>query len=331
MRHSIAAFLALTACVCCGGGPAEPSGSGQPGPPALPASATFSRSPIDVSAISTITPIGNLNPPDHTLPTNHAYFFHPSQANAEVRALSAGTIRNLTRGSGGADDQLNIAVSTHLQYYLGHVLLDAAIVQNQQVAAGQRLGVTTSAAGAMDLGVINDTITLFFVRPDRYIPGTLHADSPLKYFDEPLRSELYAKVTSAEKDGRINFDQTGRLAGNWFLPDLAASVTENFGNGSKHLAFVRDVNNPDLVRISIGGSVGPSGAYYVQRGAADPADVSPDTGRIGYTLLVNPAATIGAGTLIVEMIAADRIRVQAFPSGTPITSGFTDAALTYVR
>src|SRR4051812_46068441 len=178
----VAGIAGLTS--ACGGkgatgvtGPSSSSSGGtSTGSGVAPGTAVFTQSPLGLSDISVIVPIGNLNPPDHTLPTNHAYFFHPSQANAEVRALSAGTIRNLTRGSGGADDQLNIAVSTHLQYYLGHVLLDAAIVQNQQVAAGQSLGVTTSAAGAMDLGVINDTITLFFVRPDRYIPGTLHAD-----------------------------------------------------------------------------------------------------------------------------------------------------------
>jgi hypothetical protein len=178
--------------------------------------------------------------------------------------------------------------------------------------------------------VINTAINLFFVRPDRYIPGTLHADSPLKHFDEPVRSQLYAKVAAKDGDGKINFDVPDRLAGNWFLPDLAASATETFGNGFKHLAFVRDVSNPDLVRISIGGTLSITGAFYVQPNAPDPAAVSIDNGRIGYSLLFNPAATVAAGTLIVQMIAGDRIRVQTFPAGTPLTADFTDA-ITYVR
>ena len=41
----------------------------------------------------------------------------------------------------------------------------------------------------------------------------------LKYFTEPARSTLYAKVgrEGSDKDGKINFDQAGRLAGNWFV------------------------------------------------------------------------------------------------------------------
>src|SRR5438874_1141304 len=166
--HAIAAGLAALMAACGGSGtPSGPSATGSSsnssGAGVTPGSAVFSQSPIDVAAVSTITPIGNLNPPDHTLPTNHAYFFHPS------------------------------------------------------------------AAGAMDLGIVNNAVTLFFARPDRYIPGTLHADSPFKYFAEPVRSQLYARVAAADKDGRISFDQTGTLAGNWFTPDLAPAVTENFG------------------------------------------------------------------------------------------------------
>ena len=332
--NAIATGVAIVTLVSCGGtgSPSSPSSSSSSSSTAsLPATATFSQSPIDIAVISTITPIGNLNPPDHTLPTNHAYFFHPTAANAEVRALSAGIVQTITRGTGGNDDQLSIAASAHVQYYLDHIRVDAGIDRNQPVTAGQRVGVTASAAGAMDLGLINDTITLFFVRPDRYIPGTLHADSPLKYLDEPVRTSLYARVTAGDKDGSISFDVDGRLAGNWFIPDLAASVTENFGNGFKHLAFVRDVNNPSLLRVSIGGSLSISGAYYVQAGAPDPADVSVATGKVGYLLLSSPAATLGAGILIAQMLAEDRIRVQTFSGNLSLTTDFTDAALTYVR
>src|SRR2546428_13148945 len=95
--HAIAAGLAALMAACGGTGtPSGPSAGGSSsnssGAGVAPGNAVFSQSPIDVGAISTITPIGNLNPPDHTLPTNHAYFFHPSAANAEVRAPAGGTL-----------------------------------------------------------------------------------------------------------------------------------------------------------------------------------------------------------------------------------------------
>ena len=180
--------------------------------------------------------------------------------------------------------------------------------------------------------MINNAVTLFFVRPERYIAGTLHGDSPFKYFSEPVKSELYARVarTGADKDGQINFDRTGRLAGNWFVPDLQPSATENFGNGSKHLAFVRDVADPDRIRISIGGSLAIAGAFYVEAAAPDPAEVSTATGMVRYQLFFAPQATQPAGTLVVQMLADDRIKVEAF-QGASASGDFTDRALSYIR
>jgi hypothetical protein len=328
--------------MACGseGGPSSPStGSGgtsstssnATGAGVAPGTAVFAQSPIDVAVISTLVPIGNLNPPDHTLPTNHSYFFHPSAANAEVRSPAGGTIGSIQRGT---DDQIYVTVTPGFDFYLAHIRVDAGLSQGAKLTAGQRIGVTASAAGAMDLGIINNAVTLFFVRPERYIAGTLHGDSPLKYFPEPVKSDLYAKVTrtGGDKDGRIDFDRAGRLVGNWFTPDLLpVSETENFGNGPKHLAFVRDVNDPSLVRISIGGTLSITGAFYVQAGATDPADVSPSSGKVAYQLLFVPQAQQAAGLLLVQMMADDRIQVETFPPGTSPTIAFTGAAVAYIR
>jgi hypothetical protein len=296
-----------------------------------PGTVVFSQSPIDVGVISTIVPIGNLNPPDHTLPTNHAYFFHPSAANAEVRSPVAGTINTIQRGT---DDQIYVTVSPGFTFYLAHIRVDAAIAEGGRLNAGQRIGVTASAASAMDLGIINNAVTLFFVRPERYIAGTLHGDSPLRYFSNPVQGDLYSKVgrVGGDKDGRIDFDRSGRLAGNWFTTTLVpVSETENFGNGAKHLAFVRDVNDPSLIRISIGGTLSLTGAFYVQAGAPDPAEVSSSSGKVAYQLFFVPQAQQPAGVMIVQMMADDRIQVETLPPGTPTTAAFTSAAVSYVR
>ena len=108
-------------------------------------------------------------------------------------------------------------------------------------------------------------------------------------------------------------------------------ASKNFGNGPKQLAFARDVNDPSLVRISIGGTLSVSGAFYVQAGAPDPAGVSVDTGKVGYQLYFTPQAQLPAGTLIVALLADDRIRVETFAGNAPLSIDFTSNALTYIR
>src|SRR5262245_40907679 len=137
----IAALCAVCAVVGCGGGdrtgvtgPSSGSGtssggsgsgssSNATGAGVAAGTPVFSQSPIGVSQISTLVPIGNLNPPDHTLPTNHSYFFHQSIANAEVFAPAGGTVTDISHGN---DDQILIGAVAGFQFYLGHVLVDAS-------------------------------------------------------------------------------------------------------------------------------------------------------------------------------------------------------------
>ena len=86
-----------------------------------------------------------------------------------------------------------------------------------------------------------------------------------------------------------------------------------------------------MIRISIGGTLSMSGAFYVQAGAPDPADVSPSSGKISYQLFSMPQAQQPAGVMIVQMMAEDRIQVETFPAGTPTTVAFTSAAVSYIR
>src|SRR3954470_7697828 len=97
----VAGVAGLTS--ACGGkgatgvtGPSSSSSSGtSTGSGVAPGTAVFTQSPLGLSDISVIVPLGNLNPPDHTLPTNHAYFFHSSVANADVTAPASGTVTTI--------------------------------------------------------------------------------------------------------------------------------------------------------------------------------------------------------------------------------------------
>src|SRR5581483_10500311 len=150
MKHfTILGILLIGVTSGCGGkGPAAvlaPSSNDSGGSPSgagiAPGTGVFLQSPLELADITVIVPPGNLNPPDHTLPTNHAYFFHSLVANAEVKAPAAGTVTSIQHGS---DDQVMIGVSSGFQFYISHIRLDPAIAQDAKVTAGQRLGVTAS-------------------------------------------------------------------------------------------------------------------------------------------------------------------------------------------
>jgi hypothetical protein len=224
------------------------------------------------------------------------------------------------------------ATSMHT-YYLGHVKLDSGIVSGATVSAGQHVGVTSNLSFGLDLGLANDSFTLAFIAPTRYSGDTLHADSPLKYFAEPARSALYAKErgTGVQPDGKIDFDRAGTIAGNWFLDGLTGTPSTLFGSGPKQLAFVRDVDDPSSVRISIGGTLSMSGAFATETSAADPATVTPGSGKVAYRLFFAAGTGPAQGLLIVEMLNADRLRAETFAGSQASLADFTDQAHVYTR
>src|SRR5205807_2358781 len=108
---------------------------------------------------------------------------------------------------------------------------------------GQVLG-KTAGPSMFDLGCFDTRTTLAgFANPARYPLTTQHAVSPLKYFDEPLQTQLFAKVGRAgNKEGKIDRDVAGTLAGNWFLDGLkvADSSSGRPEVWEKQLAFLPD-------------------------------------------------------------------------------------------
>jgi len=150
----------------------------------------------------------------------------------------------------------------------------------------------------------------------------------------------------AEKDGKIDFDLAGKLAGNWFhesLP-LSQSARGDPKNSAKQLAFVYDVREPKAVRISIGGTVGPAGLYAVQPGAPDPASVTAESGLVKYQIhqALSPGEArkatsenrpaVKKNLLIVQLIGEHKLKVEYFPAELDVEpNGFTSAAAIYER
>lgn len=328
----IGIVLIAATSVGCGGS----SGPTAPGPtgdiPTAPAGTLVLRaSPIDQAAIRWITPLGNLNPPAHSIPTDHIYFYfadpdageQPAVRRTEFRAPGDGTVTTVL-GSVGAESKIFVRQTSTFSYYLDHLILSAPLVRGSVITEGQVLGTTGTAYG-VDLGVINESLTLNFIIPSHYVGDTIHADGPLKYFEEPLRSQLYARVQriGPDLDGKIDFDIAGRLSGNWFIGPSAV------------LAFAYDTYDPSKVRISTGAGT-LQGVFGIAAGDPPPSDVSKGSGRVRYTLLRAitgpPRAGSGglAGYMLVEMTDDTHIRMETFQTTTPPTE-FTGSAGTYAR
>ncbi|HZR22875.1 MAG TPA: hypothetical protein VFA59_04750 [Vicinamibacterales bacterium] len=293
----------------------------------------FRASPIALSEIRFITPLGNLNPPAHTIPTDHIYFYFaapdagetPIGRRTDFFAPADGVIRYVIT-TDPPDTKIGFQASATLTYYVDHLIPSIPLTMGTKVTAGQRIGTSGSAYG-IDLGVVNTDLTLAFANPSRYAIGdTLHADAPLKYFDEPLRSQLYSRVQriGGELDGQVNQDVAGRLAGNWYEERTSTQI-----------AFVFDTYDPSQIRISIAaiGGVSRTGVFAVAPGDPSPRDVSVASGPIVYTLTTSrsgpPVSGAPAGRLLVQMTDDQHLQVELVPSGGP--ASFTSNAVRYTR
>ena len=197
-----------------------------------------------------------------------------------------------------------------------------------RVTAGERLG-TTGSVYAIDLGVANYGLTLAgLLNPNHYNDDTLHTDAPLKYFEEPLRSQLYARVqrNGSDLDGKIDFDVAGRLSGNWYEDATSFPI-----------AFVYDTYDPSQVRISIATFVSGlffSGVFAIAPGDPLPRDVSVASGVVRYSLFTSrtgpPIAGPLAGNMLVQMLDGGHLHLEIFPTPAPAT-GFTGGAKRFSR
>ena len=347
-RVLISLILGLTACG--GGGSGAPTSSSTDNPFGITATGPgiLSISPIDTSQVRAASPLGKLGPPDHTLPTDHVYIsfvdaWSGNQQNNDCskRAIYAAgsgvvvfTLVTETRG----DTKVDVQMTKTFHYYYDHVLLQPGIVVGSHVLAGQQIGTTTGFCPSFDLGVWDTDVTPpGLVNPARYGASTLHAVSPYKYFTEPLRSLYYSRSrilegVPANKDGRTDYGIAGRLIGDWFHSSLPVdALSAGSPNGwSKSIAFAYDWYDGTSPRISIGGTISAPILGAVGRNDPDPATVTVASGLVAYQL-TPPGGSDSFGWLLVQMTAADRIRVQFF-GGTAIRpTAFTAAAQDYAR
>ena len=304
----------------------------------------FTHSILAFEDIGNIIPLGNLNPPGHTLPTDHIYFVTKGNEK-EVKAPAAGRILEIIKGSANSDDAIKIATTKTTTYYLGHIHLDIALAEGDEIAGGQPLGLSGGAA-AVDLGVMNKEISNPLLN-QHHPASTMYGDAPLKYYgDSGLQASLYALVrptndmeyiapSQEAKDGTFVFDQAGRLIGNWFRDGTLAYEWE------EQLSFSYAVFYPDQLRIAIGRENATQCMLFAIKNA-DPTPLKPENVSVGseavaYELYngnnVSNGEPTGAriGLMMVEMVADDRIKIEIFNDTASATRTFSDGAWYYER
>ena len=153
---------------------------------------------------------------------------------------------------------------------------------------------------------------------------SLNGVGPLKYFSEPLRSQLYARVQriGPQLDGLINYDLAGRLSGNWYASPVSSSQA---------FAFVYDTYDPSRVLISSSGL--PVGVYEIAANDPLPRDVSVASGKVLYSLArtnggPNPPHDSIPVFLLVQLTDDAHLRSEFFSTRQ---TEFTAAARNWVR
>ena len=302
--------------------------------PSFSAAGVMRAYPMANEAIASIVPLGSLNPPRQVYPTGHMYVI-PRNADPganTVIAPATGRVIRLDQPE-GTDWKIIVQVDTSFYYFLNHVTPFTGVAIGSLVLAGQGIGRNSGLTGAVDFGVYNWNNPLTGIRNPCAAKSLKHVDSPLKYYPVAAQQALGAKIATsgaATKYGRIDYDESGKLVGNWVrtgsLPIIAPDET---------LAFAYNVSNHEL-RISMGSSLSGGGVYAVQSGAKDFKYVTKAMGQVNYRLFPtgsgdNYAPRAEFGVLAVQVLSDTRIMVELFPGDFTGTATFTAGALTYDR
>jgi hypothetical protein len=346
-----AACLApLTLALGCGDHGGNSITGGSIGPPPGLSSCTASPfltvSPIPPAALATIAPLGALNPPSHTFPTDHIYFY--KQVGAQLASPGTGVVTNVVvqhRTGGGLApfDDYNIRMfpCADLMLQFGHVSSLAAVILAQvgaldgncqpayvtggftyqqcyadvniAVSAGQIIAFVSLT---LDVWARDRRVTMTYANDARLVDpvgpfGDKHVVCALDYFVASVGDQLRSKIprTAPPVCGDIAQDVPNTAAGRWFhtgSPNLPEDA---------HLALAHDNLTPSLEVFSVGTSIPslPAGAY-----SFTPAS----SGRVNLDFaLVTTIGEIECYTVtanrrvLIQLASVSRLRIQGFGTG----------------
>ena len=303
----------------------------------------FTHNILDSESFSRIIPLGQINPPGHSFPTDHIYYVLDGPAHP-VYAPTGGTVLYISDASAYGDYDIRIAVTNTMTYYLGHIYINTNLQEGDTVLAGDQLGISGNTS-CVDFGLINKNINNTFISTN-YPSVTLYGDKPLSYYTEPLKSQLYALVKpplpadepdyvydGGVTDGNFVYDVQGTLLGNWFTE---SSITAEWYEWEDQLSFSYDLFYTNQIRIAAGNYSTPIALNNTDNLIA-PESVTTASGAVAYYIynanVTNKGLPTGEriGLLMVQMLSDTRIKLEIFTDTTSIAHAFTSNAIIYVR
>lgn len=345
----------------------------------------FTSPPLKMEQLGYIRPLGAMLD-GHVTPTDHVYV-GPTDSQAADNTIPVimpanGRIVEISRmpdqyigdraGTQVAPEDHRLVISFSCRYYSIyihiHKLADklASEVQGQQANESKRVSIDLNAGDTVgyiggstfDWTPIDTSKKLKgFIDPKLYEGESwkIYTVSPFDLYSGSLKAQLEAKSLRSipPVGGKIDYDQAGKLVGNWFREGTngyAGAQQDRYWDG--HLAVVPDYIDPGYTIVSIGNWEG-SAAQFLVSGSVDPAKISSGSGIVKYELVkytydapgnsnwngsnfvkgLHPVASGGVvGTVAFQVQPGEKLKVEKFVGKTAAqVSGFTSAAQTYER
>ena len=240
-------------------------------------------SPINVKSLNVIIPMGHMQG-NHITPIDHMYLHYNSSLQHDILPMSDGDIVYIS--DTGEDYRIVIEYTCNLYSIYIHISELSSEIESQakwdgkdrQFAEGSskgksrvRIPVTkdqvigyVTGRGSFDLTVVDTNIILDgFIKPETYKDEfwKIHSVDPFKYLVKSAKETLIEKtiiINPSMPGGKIDYDQKGKLIGNWFEKDsggYSGIRTEKDPHGSsKHISFAYSALVKDLPWISLGSS-----------------------------------------------------------------------------
>ena len=331
--------------------------------------AVFSYLPLAEENFDSWIPLGKVAD-GHVIPADHVYLSAKQQAgdgyNVPVVMPSDGRIvqvnnlpaqyvgdKNVTKST---TKDYNITIAHSCRYFsifihlhrlsdvivnkVGNVSPGATKKVSIDMQAGDVIGYVGSAP--FDWSLIDTQTTLSgFINPGNYVnqPQLLHIVDPISIYTGVLRNVLIAKDRKKAEPygGRVDWDQPGKLIGNWFR--VGTNGVQKGGNRywDNQLAIVPDAIDNDLKIYSTGNWNGVA-RQFVMQGNPDIANITPADGVKKIQLLQVSNGPSGgstdqpAGVVLLQVLDNEKLRVEQFLNATlEQVQGFTAAAKTYER
>jgi hypothetical protein len=254
--------------------------------PACPADGALTTLPFDANRLDHIVPLGQLNPPGHTIPTAHMYWnvTNPGTQRTELRAPGAIIVTHVKRSefSYTQDDYaIRFDVCEDLGGELSHVtelspkleealgafrcdpertvadgtVTDCVASGRVSFEPGEVIGYIGDLPDNMgvDFGMSDRRITHTFMNEDRF-SHMLHYVAAYDYFTDSIKSQLAgylgtldgSRRTLEPLGGEYAYDVAGTARGSWYRIDGVTAFDDDYA-----IAMAPDNVFPDVMAFSI--------------------------------------------------------------------------------